>query len=43
MVPMTYAGARGGMRLKGSQSRLLFGLFFLARTIYRGEEYGWAD
>lgn len=48
VVPATYLGARVGMRLEGRQSRLLFGgflvlfgIFFLLRTLYRAELYGW--
>jgi uncharacterized membrane protein YfcA len=48
VIPSTYLGARAGMALDSRQSRLLFGaflllfgLFFLGRTLYRAEEYGW--
>jgi len=48
VIPATYLGARVGINLGGRQSRLLFGgflllfgLFFLFRTLYRAELYGW--
>jgi uncharacterized membrane protein YfcA len=48
VIPSTYLGARASMALDSRQSRLLFGwflllfgLFFLARTLYPAEEYGW--
>lgn len=48
VIPGTYLGARAGIALQGHQSRLLFGwflllfgLFFLIRTLYRAEIYGW--
>ncbi|MBI4530352.1 MAG: sulfite exporter TauE/SafE family protein [Candidatus Latescibacteria bacterium] len=47
-VPSAYLGARTGMALQGRQARVLFGLFlltfglfFLLRTLYRAEVYGW--
>jgi len=50
VIPATYLGARAGIKLEGRQSRLLFGgflflfgLFFLVRTLYRAEVYGWMD
>jgi uncharacterized membrane protein YfcA len=50
VVPTTYLGARVGISLKGSHSRLLFGIFvltfgvfFLARIVLRAELYGWLD
>lgn len=50
VIPATYLGARAGIRLEGRQSRLLFGgflllfgLFFLVRTLYRAEVYGWMN
>jgi uncharacterized membrane protein YfcA len=48
VMPSTYLGARVSLALESRQSRLLFGgflllfgLFFLARTLYRAELYGW--
>ena len=48
VVPATYLGARVGVRLPKEQARLLFawfllifGLFFVGRTLLRGEQYGW--
>ncbi len=48
VIPSTYVGARLGLALNQKQSRLafgwfllLFGLFFLGRTLYRAEVYGW--
>jgi uncharacterized membrane protein YfcA len=48
VLPSTYIGARVGLALDKRQSRLvfgwfllLFGLFFLGRTLYRAELYGW--
>jgi uncharacterized protein len=48
VMPATYAGARLALRLPARDLRrlfglflLLFGLFFLARTLYRFELYGW--
>lgn len=48
VVPSTYVGARLGIRLNGRHSRLLFGgflllfgVFFLGRTLWRAELYGW--
>lgn len=50
VIPSTYVGARVGMRLPRERARLcfawfllLFGLFFLGRTIVRGEELGWGN
>ena len=50
VIPATYVGARVGIVLPEKQSRLLFGGFlllfgvlFLARTLYRAERYGWWD
>jgi uncharacterized membrane protein YfcA len=50
VIPSTYLGARLGVELEGRQSRLLFGwflllfgLFFLGRTLYRAEVSGWYD
>jgi uncharacterized membrane protein YfcA len=47
-VPATYLGARVGLALKRRHARWVFalfllglGLFFLARTFYRAEMYGW--
>jgi uncharacterized membrane protein YfcA len=48
VMPATYLGARAALRLRGRDLRqlfgiflVLFGLFFLARTLYRLELYGW--
>jgi uncharacterized protein len=48
VIPSTYLGARVGTSLPAGQARLLFGLFlllfgafFLLRTLYRAEMYGW--
>jgi len=48
VIPSTYAGAHLGLSLSKDKARwyfglflLLFGLFFLLRTLYRAEEYGW--
>ena len=48
VIPATYLGARLGIALPERTSRLffgafllLFGAFFLARTLYRAELYGW--
>ena len=48
VLPASYLGARVGMALPVKPARrlfglflLLFGLFFLARTLYRVEVYGW--
>jgi uncharacterized membrane protein YfcA len=48
VIPSTYLGARIGLSLSKDKARwlfgmflLLFGLFFLLRTIYRAEVYGW--
>ena len=48
VIPSTYLGARLGLTLRQAQARwlfgsflLLFGLFFLLRTLYRAEVYGW--
>ena len=48
VLPASYLGARVGMALPVKPARrlfglflLLFGLFFLARTLYRVELYGW--
>jgi uncharacterized membrane protein YfcA len=48
VIPATYFGARVGLALTARQGRvlfgwflLLFGLFFLLRTLYRAEVYGW--
>lgn len=48
VVPATYVGARVGMRMDERKGRLafgvfllVFGLFFLVRTLYRAELYGW--
>jgi uncharacterized membrane protein YfcA len=47
-APATYLGARVGLALKRRRARWVFALFllglgllFLARTLYRAEEYGW--
>jgi len=47
-TPSTYLGARVGLSLSRQRARwlfgmflLLFGLFFLLRTVYRAEVYGW--
>ena len=48
VVPATFLGARIGLQLDARRARLafgvfllVFGLFFLARTLYRAEVYGW--
>jgi uncharacterized protein len=48
VLPAAYLGARVGMALRPAHARLLFGCFmilfgafFLARTIHRAEVYGW--
>jgi uncharacterized membrane protein YfcA len=48
VIPSTYAGAHLGLSLSKDKARwyfggflLLFGLFFLLRTLYRAEVYGW--
>ncbi|MGE5344064.1 MAG: sulfite exporter TauE/SafE family protein [Candidatus Omnitrophota bacterium] len=48
VIPSTYAGARIGLSLDQKKARrlfglflLLFGLFFLTRTLYRAEHFGW--
>jgi uncharacterized membrane protein YfcA len=48
VIPSTYAGAHIGLSLSKEKARwffglflLLFGLFFLVRTLYRAEVYGW--
>jgi len=48
VIPSTYLGARFGLTLGQAQARwlfgaflLLFGLFFVLRTLYRAEVYGW--
>jgi len=48
VIPSTYLGARIGLTLRRAQARwlfgsflLLFGLFFVVRTLYRAEVYGW--
>jgi hypothetical protein len=48
VIPATYLGVRVGLNLGVRQSRLLFGcflllfgLFFLLRTLHRAELYGW--
>ncbi len=50
VIPATYAGARAGIGLDARKSRfafglflLVFGVFFLARTVYRAELYGWLE
>lgn len=50
VAPATYVGARVGLLLPRERARLLFawflllfGLFFVGRTILRGEELGWLD
>jgi uncharacterized protein len=47
-LPAAYLGARVGLRLRPARARilfgcffLLFGAFFLFRTLYRAEAYGW--
>ncbi len=48
VIPSTYLGARLGMLIPTAKARILFGvfllvfgIFFLVRTIYRAELYGW--
>jgi uncharacterized protein len=48
VIPSTYLGARVGLRLHATAARrlfgillVIFGLFFLLRTLYRAEVYGW--
>jgi uncharacterized membrane protein YfcA len=48
VIPATYVGAHVGLSLSKEKARwffglflLLFGLFFLLRTLYRAEVYGW--
>jgi uncharacterized protein len=48
VIPSTYLGAHIGLSLSKEKARryfglflLLFGLFFLLRTLYRAEIYGW--
>lgn len=49
-TPATYLGARASMALNAQRARVLFGffllafgLFFLVRTLYRAEVYGWLN
>ena len=48
VLPAAYLGARAGIALRPARARLLFGCFmilfgafFLLRTLYRAEVYGW--
>jgi uncharacterized membrane protein YfcA len=48
VIPSTYLGARLGLSIAQKDAKwlfglflLLFGLFFLVRTLYRAEAYGW--
>jgi uncharacterized membrane protein YfcA len=48
VIPAAYVGAHVGLSLSKEKARwffglflLLFGLFFLLRTLYRAEVYGW--
>jgi uncharacterized membrane protein YfcA len=50
VIPSTYLGARLGMSLPARHARrlfggflLVFGAFFLLRTLYRAEVYGWSQ
>jgi len=50
VIPSTYLGAHIGLSLSKERARwyfgfflLIFGLFFLLRTLYRAEVYGWLN